>query len=205
MVKNKLPTIFTSYFHGEQQTNSCLHRSFKNMGSPYNFLYESYLKWMKNKHEFIRKSEKWYINNKLQTFFSPNLVYCEVFICSTLNKKKSHRSPCILRKYRVWLYFYPISVSISIVVPAFSTIWQYFFVSSHFSHLKGARFTFNAVLGIYTIYLSRCVIVWLFRCNGLSYTQSFMLLICIYDRRYPVYLHGALFCHVSNGVTAVLH
>ena len=111
-VKYKLQTIFTWNVHEVQQTNDCLHGTFKNEGSPYTFLYDSCLKLLKNEHELRGKSQQWDITLKLPTFFSPNLFHCEVFICSPQNRKESHRSPWILRKYHMWLKFYPIAVSI---------------------------------------------------------------------------------------------
>ena len=37
--------------------------------SPYKFLYDSYLKLIKNKHKFRGKSQQWDITLKLPTFF----------------------------------------------------------------------------------------------------------------------------------------
>ena len=52
LVKYKLQTIFTWNFHEIQQTNNCLHGTFKNVGLPYKLLYDSYIGLMKNKHKF---------------------------------------------------------------------------------------------------------------------------------------------------------
>ena len=102
--KNKLPSIFISNFHEVQQTNSCLHGTFENMGLHYQFLYDSYLRLMNNEHASIRKSQTWDVTSKLhfpQTCFIAGILY----VVDKIGKE--HRSPWTFRKYHMWLNFTP--------------------------------------------------------------------------------------------------
>ena len=109
-----------------------------------NFCMRATLNWWKINMNLKgnHKNDTWHENYK---HFFQQTYYIARFLYVVQKTRKT-----VIGHHAYWgnmacgLCFYPITVSILTVVPAFSTTWQYFFVSSHFSDLKEARFTFNS-------------------------------------------------------------
>ena len=111
LVKHKLPSIFTSNFHEVQQTNSFLHDTFKNIGSPYLFLYNSYLKLMTTKNEFRGKSQKWVITIEIQSFLFHQICVIERFLYVVHKTGKKAEVTMHSKEILHAVDFHPIAVS----------------------------------------------------------------------------------------------